>query len=333
MPRIRPLDPSRSTAVTDRDRASDSARGAAAPKKAPIPDLSPSERARSAKLLGDVPTRRERLGSLTYRVYPGITGVSPKKLVLGAVIADGKLLGLRAAAQTGATSQRGPSKLFEHDGVRYARLSGQPVKLGHGAVIEGSVETGGIQPHYVIDTNHPSLKELLTQARALAGEKLDFWERVDHVVALVRQTLRRKAYRSPPYLRLLKEARTHNANVSLGDYVASACGVCREHALLTHLALLEAGVDCRYMYARATQGDLSEDHAVVLVRHGGETWVVDAYNRNFHGARIQDLLEPGGSSPSAPHLPSADPIEYGCTLRVNDYPTYWLPVGEVKKQR
>ncbi len=56
------------------------------------PDADPRQRARDAKLLGHVAaprSQRERIGRLTYRVFTGVGGISPKRFLLGAVVADG----------------------------------------------------------------------------------------------------------------------------------------------------------------------------------------------------------------------------------------------------
>lgn len=211
--------------------------------------------------------------------------------------------------------------------VVYKQVSGRPVRLNHGAVIEGSVDFGGLQPNYVIDLQHPRLAALLAAARGLRGK--DWADRVQGVVALVQKTLTEGAYDAPSYLKLLSEHRNQRINITLGDYLMGGAGVCRENALLTHLALLEANVDSEYLYCQAAQGGRAEDHAVALaVDDAGRKFVVDSYNRNFHGFLLDDTLKPGGTAARDKRLPGAtsSPSMYGCTLAVAHYPTYWVPV-------
>ncbi|MDP2345069.1 MAG: transglutaminase-like domain-containing protein [Deltaproteobacteria bacterium] len=213
--------------------------------------------------------------------------------------------------------------------VVYRQESGRGVRLNHGSIIEGSVDFGGMQPNYVVDLLHPRLKAMLGEARALnvAGKSLE--DKVNGVVALVQKTLTQGAYDAPAYLKLMAENRQQRTNITLGDYLMHGAGVCRENALLTHLALLEAGVESEYLYCQAAQGGRSEDHAVaVAVDDKGRKIVVDSYNRNFHGFFLDDLTRPGGSRARDKRLPgsTSSPSMYGCTLSVAAYPVYWIPV-------
>ncbi len=211
--------------------------------------------------------------------------------------------------------------------VVYKQVSGRAVRLNHGSVVEGSVDFGGLQPNYVIDLQHKRLAALLASARGLRGK--DWADRVQGVVALVQKTLTDGAYDAPAYLKLLSEHRNQRINITLGDYLTGGAGVCRENALLTHLALLEANIDSEYLYCQATQGGRPEDHAVALaVDDAGRKFVVDSYNRNFHGFALEDTLKPGGTRARDKRLSGAasPPSMYGCTLMVAHYPTYWIPV-------
>ncbi len=244
------------------------------------------------------------------------------------LVRDARLGQLRGAAPP-QTSQDLASNDPRDKRVVYRQVSGRSVRLNHGSIIEGSVDFGGLQPNYVIDLQHPRLKALLSQARALnvSGKSLE--DKVNGVVALVQKTLTQGAYDAPAYLKLLADNRQQRTNVTLGDYLMQGAGVCRENALLTHLALLEAGVDSEYLYCQAAQGGRAEDHAVALaVDEHGRKIVVDSYNRNFHGFFLDDLTRPGGSQARDKRLPgsTSSPSMYGCTLSVAAYPIYWIPV-------
>lgn len=245
------------------------------------------------------------------------------------LVRDGRLRQLRQAP-----APLNIADITSHDprssGVVYKQVSGRGARLNHGTVVEGSVDFGGLQPNYVIDLKHPRLQQLLTAARALDGKP--FVDKVNGVVALVQKTLTEGAYDAPAYLKLLKDTRGRRSNITLGDYLTSGAGVCRENALLTHLALLEAGVESEYLYCQASQGGAAEDHAVaVAVDDKGQKVVVDSYNRNFHGFFLDDLLAPGGSTSRQKRLKGGKaPSMFGCTLRVAPYPVYWIPVRALR---
>ena len=233
---------------------------------------------------------------------------------------DSQLSQLRAA---GTTTTEG----IKVAGVHYHKESGKPVKLEHGAIVEGSIDHGGIQPHYVVDLDHPSLRHLLTQARSLGSGAGTPEQKIGAVAELVRDTLKHKAYDSAPYLDLLRQSRVQRRNVNLGDYIDTQSGVCREHAMMTHLALSAAGFDTEYVYANARQRNKIEDHAVATVILAGTRWVVDAYNVNFDGFRLDALARPTGSASTDVVAPWARGKRLlGCRLELTKHPNYWLPV-------
>jgi hypothetical protein len=247
------------------------------------------------------------------------------------LIKDGHLKRLRGAAPPTSLSELSTNDP-RNKSVVYKAVSGRGVRLNHGSVVEGSVDFGGLQPNYVIDLKHPKLTRLLGAARALNVPGATFATKVNGAVALVRKTLTEGAYDAPAYLKLLADNRNSRTNITLGDYLTSGAGVCRENALLTHLALTEAGVESTYLYCHAQQGANREDHAVATaVDSKGRSVVVDSYNRNFHGFFLDDLLQPGGSQASHKRLRGSDaPSMFGCSLTVAPYPQYWVPVRALR---
>ncbi len=245
------------------------------------------------------------------------------------IVNDGALRQLRRAKPP-----KDLADITAHDprssSVVYKQVSGRGVRLNHGTVVEGSVDFGGIQPNYVIDLKHPRLQSLLHAARALHSK--NFADKIKGVVSLVQKTLTEGAYDAPAYLKLLADNRNRRTNITLGDYLTHGAGVCRENALLTHLALLEAGVESEYLYCRSTQGASPEDHAVALaVDSKGRKVVVDSYNGNFHGFFLDDVMRHGGSRSTDKKLKgAARPGMYGCTLSIAPYPVYWIPVRALR---
>ena len=224
-------------------------------------------------------------------------------------------------------------------GTAYREVSGGPVELFHGSIVEGSVDKGGLQPHYVVDLHDKKIEKLLVSARKLTGKGFD--QRCAGVRALVAKALSGKTYDQPGYLKLMQSARKAQANVRPGDYLRADAGVCREHAMLTHLALREAGVNTRYLYVKVygPDGNKIEDHALALAfddaklgkPDASRAWIVDSYNKMFDGRRLEVFLRPQGSSDRDESRGDVDVQAlpkhwFGYTVRVLPYPHCWIPV-------
>ena len=94
----------------------------------------------------------------------------------------------------------------------------------------------------------------------------------------------------------MEEYRLKGENVPLSKYVAIKAGVCREHALIYHMALKEAGVENSFIYAKVFMNSRSEEHALNVVNIDGELRSFDSYNRFFNDQSLSDLLTDGGTS-------------------------------------
>lgn len=272
----------------------------------------------------------------------GTQGVEGSDIPIDVLVNDAKLSRLRRAKEV---TRLEAVDAVKRPGVPYRVVRGGPVELFHGSIVEGSIDHKGLQPHYVVDLQDPRVDKILKTARALRDEALDFHQRCAAVREVVAGSLKGKKYDDHGYLGLLQNARRARQNVRPGDYVDIDAGVCREHAMLTHLALREAGVESRYLYARVRSADgaQDEDHAVALAfdaeawdRYGhdrdvSKAWVVDAYNGVFDGRRVESFQQQGGSRRVDESRPDVDawllPRHWlGYTLTVVDYPNYWVPV-------
>jgi len=206
----------------------------------------------------------------------------------------------------------------------FSDVRGGPVTLYDGSVIEGSSRFGGMQPDYIINLEHPAMKPLIIEARNIGKNKFEFWEKIDSVINLVKNNLKRGEYNSSQYFKLLNKYNEEGGLIPIGEYVAAQCGVCRENAVLTHLLLEEAGIDSKYLYVTAQSGARIEDHAIVLVQYQNETWVVDSYFPAFHGRKYSDLLR--GSRQNDQTIPREleawKPVQI---LEMNQYPRFMIP--------
>ncbi|MBC7397801.1 MAG: hypothetical protein H7333_10205 [Bdellovibrionales bacterium] len=222
--------------------------------------------------------------------------------------------------------------------------SGQGVLLRNKSFVEGSVDHGGIQPHYFIDLSQPKLAGLLKKVRMI---KADYpvsgssWKVAGKIRELVRQTLPRGAYDEPAYISLLAARKAEGRMVTLEDYVERGCGVCRENALLTHYLLTEAGIENRYLYVQVQIGHHFEDHAINVLTIDHEEWIMDSYNVTFNGLHYDELLRPEGFNPLkdkfAPVTPQSfidqykkgfaeSPSDYVVRIvKINSYPQYAVP--------
>ena len=227
-----------------------------------------------------------------------------------------------------SSSQAAPNNTEAYDIIQ-----GGLTNILPGAIVEGSVASGGLQPDYVIDVNEEPLKSLLTKAENIGKLETAYWDKVWMVVDLVQTDFFRYTnYKNPYYRRLLKKYRDLQKDVPLSEYVACKGGVCREHALALHFALKRAGIPNLHAYAKiqrvneAGGNDVVEDHAFTVVKHEGVDWVVDAYYWGFNGFRLQDLTKPGGLTDKPLFAPIAQAGPgHREILQINSFPKVYNP--------
>lgn len=218
------------------------------------------------------------------------------------------------------------------------------VDLSHGAIVQGSVSHGGGQPDFVIDMNDPDLSAFLKQVRyavwrspmilflkMIGQNEIVRTKTIEVVTALIRKALPERSGRSETYMRVLEEHRLAGLDISLGSYLRCAAGVCRENALLTHLALKAVGIQNHYVYIKVGYSHTFEDHAVVVIQDKNhERWIVDPYNMFFHGRNFDDLVNMesrGRPKNLEPRIASFadDTGRFSRIVSVLGYPTYWIP--------
>lgn len=213
--------------------------------------------------------------------------------------------------------------------VRGENLSSIGIELGDRMLVEGSWSVGGSQPDFWIDYRDASLFErIVAPAREIGRGPGDVWEKIRQVQQLVNRTLPHDGHHHVPYERHAERAsQVEDRVASLGEYVDLQAGVCRENALLTTLALREAGIDARYGYFHTFVGGESHaDHAVALVEVDDVTYVVDSFwpfGSVLNGHRLIDLLRPpaDGRYPHAGPLHRTDGVSpAGYRLEPNDFP-------------
>ena len=201
---------------------------------------------------------------------------------------------------------------------RYTTLSGVPVELTDGTVIEGSQNHGGLQPNFFLDYSHPSIVSLREFAATSASEEAgSLWQRINLIRDHINQrVLLRTRYDDPEYLGLLEMYREDGQFAIAGDYAEFGCGSCREHAILTSIALSAAGIRNRYVYVRMALdiNDRGTEHALILVNINGEEWVVDTYFPEYHQRRFNELF--GDIPEDQSYIP---------LYEVLPFPRYWIP--------
>lgn len=171
-------------------------------------------------------------------------------------------------------------------------------------IVEGSLSHGGIQPDYLVSKQDKELKPVLTQARKIGDLKLSYWHKVDAIRTLVQKALPAGDYDNTKYLKVVGKYAKLGKPIPLGEYVKVGAGVCRENAMLLHLALSEAGINSDVAYVNAGQEHHSEDHGLVVLRgKQGAGWTVDSYNENFNGVRFAKLLTKAGVTERDPVAP------------------------------
>ncbi|MBI4424903.1 MAG: hypothetical protein HY554_14320 [Elusimicrobia bacterium] len=225
----------------------------------------------------------------------------------------------------------GPAWTAPKDPWNYEVVRGGMADIPPGSHVEGSLRAGGTQPDYVVDLDSPEFQPLLRFARGQRDSRASYWEKIRLLLDYIRgQVLVGRDYHEPRYVELVARYRGLEQDVPLSRYIGVSAGVCREYALITHLALKAAGIPNRHVYAlihHAKNGSyLLEDHGFTVVRHDGEEWVVDAYFDSFNGYRLSDLRGPDGIGPNSPYAPIARQVpDFRRIVQINDYPTVWIP--------
>lgn len=163
------------------------------------------------------------------------------------------------------------------------------IDIPNGSIVEGSVEFGGMQPHYVIDFDAPEFSGLRSYAKDLRNEP-DMKKKIELLKAYINEkVILHKSYSEPAYVQITNKYKAEKTNIPLSKYLEGHAGVCREHALIYHMSLKEAGVPNEYLYAQVFVGNRTEDHAMNLIRINGELRTFDAYNPYFHDKSLSEL--------------------------------------------
>lgn len=176
------------------------------------------------------------------------------------------------------------------------------------AIVEGSLHYCGLQPDYFITPHDSDLEEFLNRIRTEHSQvaHLELPERIKVIQNLVQSTLKHhpKAFENELKRRYDQES-IQTQHVLLGTYVRNQFGTCREHALLSHLALREVGIDAEFVYVQHVYQGRVEDHAFNVVKMNGIDTVIDSYYKDYNFKTLQELWE-------SKEL-----------LRVNAYPLVW----------
>lgn len=188
--------------------------------------------------------------------------------------------------------------------------NGGAIDIPWESVVEGSTAHGGIQPDYIISKSDPYLRKMILDMEQLK-RRLESQSNYSRLSTNDQQKIKIKQlhsyfademlfrdYNSPKYLKINAAYKHNKEDIPLGEYLRIRSGVCREHALLSHLALKALGVPNKYVYGVAQVGSRSEDHAFVVVIQQNKNVIVDvshsrqkSFRVNFSG-RNQMFLQP-----------------------------------------
>jgi hypothetical protein len=195
----------------------------------------------------------------------------------------------------------------------YFIVQGGFVDIPSGSYVEGSLAYQGIQPNYVVDFENQG--ELKAVAQEVRTSNFPFWQKIDRLVGHLWSKMPGHEYDNPRYRDLLREYRESGRDIPLSQYYKCGVGVCRERALLGHQLLKAAGIPNEFVYVQSTMqfdgSELTGDHAILVVVHEGQKWVIDGYFDDFHGFRLQDLMSDQGA-------------RWRRILAVNAYPRIWI---------
>lgn len=214
----------------------------------------------------------------------------------------------------------------------YEISEGGLIDIADDAYVEGSLRTGGKQPDYKIDLKSKLMQKLLSEARIIGHETIDFWKKIERIVQLVKSEFKYTSYNGRNYRSLMKSYRDKKQDVPLSKYLACNGGVCREHALVLHFALKAAGISNKHAYATIFRASpiglwkITEDHAFVVVKFNNIDWIIDAYYTGFNGYRLDQLISKYGSLQELERSPIAvDRNELRKISHINNYPKIYNP--------
>lgn len=205
-----------------------------------------------------------------------------------------------------------------------------------GSIVEGSSSRGGLQPNYRIDFDSREFAPLRSKMKKIRGSTEPDIIKIARAVQFVRDSVfTDREYDSSPYLRLLSKYRKSGKDIPLSEYAKAKAGVCREDALILHLALREAGFESKYYYIKVkfrwenAAADTIEDHAFNVIEYMGEKWVVDSNTPRYNGYKLSDTMKGIriGDDSKLERLPFAipnQPVDRRVTA-VLDYPKLWTP--------
>lgn len=201
------------------------------------------------------------------------------------------------------------------DESRYTRYDGGLLDIPDGAILEGSTTKGGIQPDYVLDIHTEAMQRFLENARKLGEPNEDSQVRAVRITRYVREQIQYNKYKSRHYRSLLRQYRESGRNIPLSDYLVCSAGVCREHALLLHLALKAAGIPNKHAYAVVRHGDWIGDHAFTVVEINGRNRIFDAYFHGFNNQDLEKLMARGVQKENRRYQ----------VKKIHSFPRVWIP--------
>jgi hypothetical protein len=193
--------------------------------------------------------------------------------------------------------------------------------------VDGSSRYGGTQPDYVISDRDPYLMEFFKYVEHEV--ELNKAKTLPAVVKVVKAIIREKVflhreYNNPLYTELNKIYVKSGARVPVGEYIKISAGVCREHALLLHLALNHLSIPNFFSYARVKNFGIIEDHAFVVVNFEGKSWIADAYNDAFDGRLLSDAKNNRFTNPMSQLAPWANRFARKSKYLYKNYIQYFL---------
>lgn len=214
----------------------------------------------------------------------------------------------------------------------YVVFEGGLVDVPEDSYVEGSSKFGGMQPDYHIDTASDEMKRVIDYGKRIGKSDMNIWDKIDRINKYIQKQFPGVDYDDPDYVKTSATYKESNQNVPLSKYLICGAGVCREHALVTHFVLKAAGIEAYHVYAKVHQSsnpgasDIFEDHAFNVVRHEGELWLVDPYNWNFNGYRLQDMMSKKGITDKSKRAPFAiSSSDFRNIVEINSFPKIWAP--------
>jgi len=158
-----------------------------------------------------------------------------------------------------------------------------------GSIVPGTAQSGGQQPHFLIDTNNASVDAFNRSFNRHIQQvnPQNTLQRIDATALFVQNYFQETNYRGPTTCPLNQDFIRRNKPIPLSQIIANRAGVCREHNLVLNHLLGQQGIETSYVNGVAGNRIGTEQHSFLTYKDpqnpNRPNIVLDSFYDKFHG--------------------------------------------------